>query len=53
MNEATEHSNEMLWHQRYGHLCAQSLKKQASENLVEGFNFNAKKDLEICDACEQ
>ncbi len=53
VNEETEHSNEMLWHQRYGHLGAQGLKKLASENLVEGFNFNAKKDLEFCDACVQ
>ena len=36
-----------------GHLGAQILKKLASENLVEGFNFNAKKDLEFCDACIQ
>ncbi len=53
MNEEIEPSNEMLWHQRYGHLSPQSLKKLPSENLVEGLNFNAKKDLEFCDACVQ
>ena len=53
VNEGIEPSNEMLWHQPYGHLGAKSLKNLASENLVEGFNFNAKKYLEFCDACVQ
>ena len=52
-NEGTELSNEMLWHQRYGHLGVQSLKRLANEDLVEGFNFDTKKDLEFCDACVQ
>ncbi len=32
VNEGTEPSNEMLWHQPYGHLGAKSLKNLASEN---------------------
>ena len=51
VNERTKLSNEMLWHQRYGHLGVQSLKKLANDKLVEGFNFDAKKNLEFCEAC--
>ena len=53
VNERTKLSNGMLWHQRYGHLGVQSLKKLANDKLVEGFNFDAKKDLEFCKACTQ
>ena len=53
VNERTKPSNEMLWHQRYGHLGVQSLKKLANDKLVEGFNFDAKKNLEFCEACTQ
>ena len=53
VNERTKLSNEMLWHQRYGHLGIQSLKKLANDKLVEGFNFDAKKNLELCEACTQ
>ena len=53
VNERTKLSNEMLWHQRYGHLGVQSLKKLANDKLVEGFNFDAKKNLEFCEACTQ
>ena len=53
VNEGTKLSNEMLWHQRYGHLGVQNLKKLANDKLVEGFNFDAKKNLEFCKACTQ
>ena len=53
VNERTKLSNEMLWHQRYGHLGVQRLKKLANDKLVEGFNFDAKKDLEFCETCTQ
>ena len=53
VNERTKLSNEMLWHQRYGHLGVQSLKKLANDKLVKGFNFDAKKNLEFCEACTQ
>ena len=53
VNEGTKLSNEMLWHQRYGHLGVQNLKKLANDKLVEGFNSDAKKNLEFCEACTQ
>ncbi|KAK3746619.1 hypothetical protein QZH41_003126 [Actinostola sp. cb2023] len=46
-------SKEMLWHQRYGHLGTQNLKKLANESLVTGFDFDPKKGLEFCEACVQ
>ena len=53
VNERTKLSNEMLWHQRYAHLGIQSLKKLANDKLVESLNFDAKKNLEFCEACTQ
>ena len=41
----------MFLHQRYGHLGTQNLEKLAKDNLVQGFNFDVKKDLDFCDAC--
>ncbi|KAK3732471.1 hypothetical protein QZH41_003774 [Actinostola sp. cb2023] len=46
-------SKEMLWHQRYGHLGTQNLKKLANESLVTGFDFDPKKGLDFCEACVQ
>ena len=53
IDEGIKLLNEMLWHQCYGHLGVQSLKKLANEKLVEGINFDAKTNLEFCDACTQ
>lgn len=53
IDEGIKLLNEMLRHQCYGHLGVQSLKKLANEKLVEGFNFDTKKNLEFCDACTQ
>ncbi len=44
-------SNEDLWHRRYGHLNSDSLKRLSSEDLVDGFSFDAKKGIAFCDAC--
>lgn len=40
---------EMLWHQRYGHLGAQNLNKLANDNLVTGFDFDVKTELDFCE----
>ena len=40
------------WHQRYGHLNVQSLKKLANEELVDGLNIdNIASDADICESC--
>ena len=40
-----------LWHQRYGHLGVQNLKKLVNDNLVDGLDFDAKKDISFCEPC--
>ena len=52
-NAESSKSKDMLWHQRYGHLGAQNLKKLANESLVDGFDFDPQKDLDFCEACVQ
>ena len=56
-NAATVSSNskEILWHQRYGHLGVQNLKKLATESLVTGFDFDfdPQKNLDFCESCVQ
>ena len=44
-------SKEMFWYQRYGHLGARNLNKLASDNLVTGFDFDAKNELDFCEPC--
>ena len=45
-------SKEDVWHQRYGHLGVDNLKKLAVENLVEGFNFNVSTcGIRFCEDC--
>ena len=42
--EETKLENEMLWHQD------SRFRKSANEKLVEGLDYDVKKDLEFCDA---
>ena len=44
-------SNEDLWHKRYGHLGYDGLRRLAAERLVDGFDFNCKKQISFCEAC--
>lgn len=44
-------SKEMLWHKRYGHLGAQNLNKLANDNLVTGFDFDVKTEVDFCEPC--
>ena len=41
----TEMSNEMLWHQRYGHVGEQTLKSLVNGKLVERFDYNSSRAL--------
>ena len=42
-----EKSNEMLWHQGYGHLGEQNLKSLANNEL----DYNASKNIDFCESC--
>ena len=44
-------SQEDIWHQRYGHLGIDNLKKLAKEKLVDGFNFSNICGIRFCEDC--
>lgn len=46
-------TRENVWHRRYGHLGAQSLQKLAKHQLVDGFDFNAFKEIDFCESCAE
>ena len=46
-------SKEDLWHKRFGHLGVGSLQRLARERLVDGFDFDASKQLTFCETCPQ
>jgi hypothetical protein len=39
-----------IWHRRYGHIGIQNLKRLANDKLVNGFNFDVSKEIDICKA---
>lgn len=46
-------SSEDLWHRRYGHLGGDGLKRLAEERLVDGFDFDSRKQVSFCEACTE
>ena len=50
-NANSDNSKENIWHQRFGHLGTQNLNKLANENLVTGFDFDSKNELDFCESC--
>jgi len=46
-------SSEDLWHRRYGHLGSDSLRQLATEQLVDGFDFDSQKQISFCEACTE
>ena len=44
-------TKEDIWHQRYGHLGVQNLRKLAKEELVDGFDYNSLRDVNFCEPC--
>ena len=44
-------TKEEIWHQRYGHLGVDNLKKLVDDDLVDGFQYNPSKELEFCEPC--
>ena len=51
--ESNQATNEVVWHQRYGHLGASNLKKLATGNLVDGFSYDVSKDIGFCEPCTE
>jgi hypothetical protein len=48
-----ETSNIDLWHQRFRHLNANSLKILLKKKLIEGLSINNKVELSFCNSCVQ
>ena len=57
MNAAAEKESrdtkESIWHRRYGHLGAQSLKKLAKEDMVDGLDLGMTKKADFCEPCAE
>ena len=47
----TDQTKESIWHRRYGHLAAGSLEGIAKEQLVDGFDYEPKKESSFCEPC--
>ena len=52
-NTAINHpiATKELWYKRYGHLGVTNLDKLATDNLVDGLDYNVSDKLEFCEAC--
>ena len=48
-----ENESERVWHRRYGHLGEKYLQQLAKEKLVNRFNHDATKSIELCEQCVQ
>ena len=48
---STDMNSLTLWHQRFGHLNVNDLKKLSSDNIVEGLSIDAKALEEPCEGC--
>ena len=42
-----------VWHRRYGHLNAQSLKQLSVEGMVNGFDYNKSSEISFCESCTE
>ena len=42
---------EDIWHQRFGHLGARNLQRLAKHGMVDGFDFDATKQIKFCESC--
>jgi transposase InsO family protein len=51
VNAIQAQNMENIWHRRYGHIGIQNLKRLANDKLVNGFNFDVSKEIDICEAC--
>ena len=50
VNVANCKTKENIWHRR-GHLETQNLQRLARNKLVSGFDFDASKQIDFCEAC--
>ena len=44
-------TKEDIWHRRFGHLGVRNLQRLARDKLVDGFDYDASKDISFCEPC--
>ena len=44
-------TKEEIWHRCFGHLGMKNLQKLATDQLVNGFDYDVTKDIEFCEPC--
>ena len=44
-------TKEDVWHRRFGHLGLRNLQRLSRKNLVDGFDYDASKELTFCEPC--
>ena len=44
-------TKEDIWHRHFGHLGVRNLQKLAKHKLVDGFNYDASKEISFCESC--
>ena len=50
-NTAVTDSNEVLWHRRYGHVGFRNLEILATNQMVDGFDYQKSSDSKFCEPC--
>ena len=50
INSPSHQSKESLWHQRFGHLGKRSLGMLNKGGLVNGFDYDASKEIDFCES---
>ena len=48
---SNDQKKESIWHRRYGHLGARNLERIVKEQLVDGFDYEPKKESSFCKPC--
>ena len=51
INSASHQSKENLWHRRFGHLGERNLGMLKKSGLVNGFDYDASKEIDFCEPC--
>ena len=50
---ADKPAREDIWHRWFGHLETRNLQKLANNKMVDGFDYNATKEVRFCESCVQ
>lgn len=51
INSVTDQAGENLWHRRYRHIGERNLSMLKKDGLVNGFDYDVSKKMELCESC--